>query len=412
MTPIRFPRRARAGFSPLTLAALCVALAAPFAPARAADPALVAITAQQRQRAQIESAPLQVATAATTSEARLDGRVIAPASMQTVVSTPLAGVLQSVEAEPLQAVARQALIARVASPELLAHQRELRGAALEARLAADKRKRDQSLFDDGLIAESRLIESRSAEQRANAALDEQRAALRLAGVAPAAIEKNAAGSALTSTLELRAPEAGTLIEWLAQPGQHLEAGAPVARLARSGRLILELQATPAQAATIATGAAVKVEGCAGIGKVTGSAPQLSAGAQTVLLRADLPDAARCLRLNQYVSATVATSTAVGGEPKTADAESRKPGAGNAAKPASTATAEPRFQIPASAIARSDSRTVVFIERPDGFLPADVEILAQSADTALVRGTALAPGQRVVVKGTVAVKGVWLGLGHE
>ncbi|WP_085316315.1 efflux RND transporter periplasmic adaptor subunit [Derxia lacustris] len=374
-----FPRR-----PVLPLVALCLALAAP---AFAAEPATVAVTQLQRQRAQIETAPLQAATAATTSEARLDGRAVAPASAQTVVSTPLAGVLQSVEAEPLQALSRGALLARVASPDLLAHQRELRSAALEARLAADKLKRDQSLFADGLIAESRLHETRAAEQRASAALDEQRAALRLAGLSPAAIEQGA-GGALSPALELRAPEAATLVEWLAQPGQHLEAGAPVVRLVRSGRLLLELQATPAQAASIAPGASVRVDGCAAAGRITGSAPQLSAGAQTVLLRADLPDAARCLRLNQYVSATVATGGAAA--------------AGGGA----------RFQIPSSAIARSDNRIVVFVERPGGFVPAEVEILSQSADTALVRGAALAPGQQVVVKGTVAIKGIWLGLGHE
>ena len=380
----------------------------------AAEPAVVAISPAQRERAQIRTAPLQPATAATGSEARLDGRVVAPASAQLVLSTPLAGVLQSVEAEPLQSVGRAALLARVASPDLLSHQRELRAAALEARLAADKLRRDQSLFDDGLIAESRLLESRSAEQRASAALEEQRAALRLAGLSPAAIEKGA-GGALSPALELRAPEAGTLVEWLAQPGQHLEAGAPVARLVRGGRLLLELQATPAQAAGIAPGAALRVEGCAGAGRITGSAPQLSAGAQTVVLRAELPDAARCLRLNQYVSATVATGVSLpapgaAAKPRDADDDARKPATAGNASPAGKPDA--RFTVPTSAIARADGRTVVFVEKPEGFLPADVEILAQTADTTLVRGAALAAGQRVVVTGTVAVKGMWVGLGHE
>ncbi len=226
----------------------------------------------------------------------LPGQVELPPQATELVSSPLAGVVQQVLVAPGDKVKAGQPLARVSSPELLAWQREWLQAQSQARLAAGKLARDEQLHAEGIIASQRLQDSRAAHEQAQLTLQERRQALQALGLA--------AGAALQPQLLLRAGNAATVLEVTALPGQRLEAGMPVARLARSGTLTLVLQAQPAQVAQLPLGARLRVPGCQTRATLTAIVPQVNTSNQTVQVRAGWSGTQDCLRVGQFVEATL------------------------------------------------------------------------------------------------------------
>jgi len=317
----------------------------------------------------------------------LQGTAVLPAQQSDMVSMPVVGVVQAVLVAPMQAVRAGQPVARIMSPELAQWQREWLLAETQARLAQSKAQRDEQLFADGIVSEHRRNESKAQYEMAALTAREHRQALRLAGVSEAALAKAAAGSpeALSPLLTLVAPVAGTVLEQLAAPGQRLEAGSPVARIARGGRLVIELQASAQQAQLLRVGDTLTVDGCQAPARLTALSPQLSSATQGVQLRAELTRREDCLRINQFVQLRW------------------QGGAGRGA--ANT------FSVPAAAVVQQGGRQYVFVRQAQGFLATPVTTGAGSGGELLVT-SGLKAGDEVAVQGVAAIKGAWLGLGTE
>jgi RND family efflux transporter MFP subunit len=315
----------------------------------------------------------------------LQGTAVLPAQQSDLVSMPLAGVVQAVLVAPMQAVRAGQPVARVMSPELAQWQREWLLAETQARLAKSKAERDEQLFADGIVSEHRRNESKAQYEMAAVTAREHRQALRLAGVSEATLERAAAGSpeALSPQLTLVAPVAGTVLEQLAAPGQRLEAGSPVARLARGGRLVIELQASAQQAQLLRVGDTLTVDGCQTPARLTALSPQLSSTTQGVQLRAELTKREDCLRINQFVQVRWQGQT----------------GRGAAAA----------FSVPVAAVVQQGGKQYVFVRQAQGFVPTVVTVGPGSGSEVLV-SSGLKAGDEVAVQGVAAIKGAWLGLG--
>ena len=310
----------------------------------------------------------------------LQGTVVLPAQQGDVVSLPVAGVVQAVLVAPMQQVRAGQPVARVLSPELAQWQRDWWLAQTQARLAQDKARRDEQLFADGIIAEVRRNESRAQAEMAALVASERRQALRLAGVGEAAL--NAGQASLSPQLTLVAPVAGTVLEQLATPGQRLEAGQPVAHIARGGRLAIEVQAAREQARSLRVGDVLSVEGCQVTARITALSPQLSSTNQAVQLRAEPQGQDNCLSIGQFV-------------------QLRWQGAASAAV----------LSVPGAAVAQHAGRHYVFVREAGGFRPVAVNLGAGGGESVTVT-SGLQPGQVVAVRGVAAIKGAWLGLGSQ
>lgn len=317
----------------------------------------------------------------------LQGTVVLPAQQSDMVSMPLAGVVQAVLVAPMQAVRAGQPVARIMSPELAQWQREWLLAEAQARLAQGKAQRDEQMFADGIVAEHRRNESKAQYEMAALTAREHRQALRLAGVSEAALNRAAAGSsdALSPLLTLSAPVAGTVLEQLAAPGQRLEAGSPVARIARGGRLAIELQASTQQAQLLRVGDTLGVDGCKTPARITALSPQLSSATQGVQLRAELKGREDCLRINQFV-------------------QLRWQGAAGRAGDAV-------LSVPAGAVVQQSGKLYVFVRQPQGYLATPVSVGAGGGSEAVIT-SGLKAGDEVAVQGVAAIKGAWLGLGAE
>ncbi|MDD2545455.1 MAG: efflux RND transporter periplasmic adaptor subunit [Burkholderiaceae bacterium] len=365
--------------------AFALALSAAWVGLHAATPtaAPAALPALAWSDTQIKAAGITTQTL-TASPARagagvvLQGTVELPPQATELLSAPLAGVVQQVLVSPGQKVKAGEPIARLLSPELVTWQRELLQAQAQARLSASKLERDEKLHAEGIIAGLRLQDSRTQNELAQLAVKERRQTLQLAGV-------NTASESLQPGLNLRAATTGTVLEVMATPGQRLEAGMPVAKVARSGKLSVALQATPAQAQNLRVGDLLALPGCQAPARLTAIVPQVSADNQAVQLRADFTASEDCLRVNQFVQATV---------------QGRAPG--GAAAPGS-------LGVPVSAVVRHAGQAYVFVRTPQGFVPTAIAVAGESGAQILVR-SGLQGHEEIAVRGTAALKGAWQGLG--
>ena len=343
--------------------------------------AQINISAKQISEAGIHFVTVQPATT-NGNGLRLSGRVVTPPSRIELVSAPAAGVVQSVQVNSMDQVKAGNVLTRLHSPQLLEWQREYVQLSTQLELATKKAERDESLFREGIIAASRLQETRNQLLSVTVATQERAQMLKLAGMRDAAIATLAIQHGLSPVVEVRTSVSGSVLEVLVTPGQRVEAGAPLARVARSGELWLELQASRLQSEQIRIGDSVSVAGCEQNGRVSAIAPQMTEQSQLVIVRAIMPGTSRCLRIGQYLDAAISSkwSLAAG------------------------------WLLPAAALVRQNGKDYAFIRDDAGVQALPLKVISHSAESAVVQG-GLKAGAQVAVKGTANLKGIWLGLGN-
>lgn len=364
-----------------TICRLIALLAAGFvsaAQAQSADP--IRISPDQLAKAGVVFAAVKPASTAGVG-VRLAGSVVYPPNRIEIVSAPAAGVVQAVLVNSLENVKAMQALARLHSPQLLEWQRDYVQLAAQLELATKKTERDENLFKEGIIAASRLQDTRNQLAQAQVAVQERAQMLKLAGMRQAAIATLASQHGLNPVIDIQTPRGGTVLELMVAPGQRVEAGAPLVKLARAGELWLELQASRMQGDQIAIGDTVNVRACKESGRVSAIAPQMAEQSQLVIVRATLPGADRCLRAGQYLEATISSKTV----PQTG------------------------WLVPAGALVRDAGRELLFVRDPKGVRPLSVTVITRDAASAVVQG-ALQDGVQVAVQGTANLKGIWLGLG--
>jgi len=345
-------------------------LAAPFivaalfaaAPAFAAD--VLPLTAAQKKNLGIAT----VAAAAQTASPALSypARVTLPPASVRVAAAAGDALVTQLHVRAGDTVKRGAPLITLSMPGLADAQNALMQARLKSRLAAGNAARDEKLFSEGLIAESRLRATQSETQSARASLAAAQAALAMLGTG------RVSGSAITLT----APIAGVVTESVAEPGQRVDAGMALVKVADLSRLALEIPLSTAQARQVVVGQSVAVTDSLARGRITALLPQLNAS-QSVLARASLVDPQGLLRPGQSVQAAI-----VG----TQSAQS--------------------LAVPAAALVWKANLPYVFVETAQGFTPTRVQLIRQNASQAEVIG--LGAGSRVAVKGVAALKAQWLG----
>lgn len=345
---------------------------------QAAD--LIRISEPQLRNAGVEFAAVSAAQE-NGDGMRLAGSAVYPPSRIETVSAPAAGVVQSLQVSSLDMLRAGSVVLRLHSAELLEGQREYVQLSTQLELAKQKTARDESLFNEGIIAASRLQETRNQLVQTRVAAQSHMKMLKLAGMSDAAIAALASEQALSPIIDIRSRLSGSVLEIMVTPGQRVEAGAPLAKVARSGELWLELQASRAQGEQIHIGDKVTLSQCAQTGRVAAIAPQMSTQSQFVMVRATLPGAEQCLRAGQYLEAAIS----------------------------SKATPASGWSLPAAALVRNNGRDYVFVKDAAGVKAQVINIVTRSADK-IVAQASLQAGQQVAVKGLANLKGIWLGLG--
>ena len=311
----------------------------------------------------------------------LPAQVVIPPNQLYVISTPLPAMVEQTLVGVGDSVKKGQPIARLQSPALAEAQRGLLQASVQNQLAKENLARDEALWKDGIIAESRYLATRGASRETAAALAERKQTLRLAGMSDAAIAQLQSGNDISSQLNLTAPIDGVVLEKSADAGQRLDVAAPVFKLAKLNPLALEIQAPPAYTRNLKIGATVTVPAFEASGKLIAIGRSLSGSNQTILLRAMIQQGAENLRPGQFVEVSISISANGGAQ----------------------------WNIPNSAISRIAGRAVVFVETPQGFRAQTINVLNEGAQNSVISGE-LKGDEKIAIRGVSTLKSSLMGIG--
>jgi biotin carboxyl carrier protein len=331
--------------SPAALAAAGIATAAPTARTAAIEVEAIGITAADPARLCVVRAPLSGALVAGPDAARpwavMGSRVEAGAVLGAIA--PRAAPLTQAE----RAYAQNRLAA--ARADELATQAELEAAVAALNRARTLNAAEQGVSDqvvEAAAAQVKVGEAKLAAARASAAVFAQLA--------------EGPGTTTLGPLPLGSPRRGEVIAVLGQPGENVEAGTELFRVADFGELFVDVR-LPAELAT----AVVQPEARVVVNGGDAAAPGLQAVVVGLAPTADV--LAPMLRL------------------RVADASGRlRPGLGATAWLSREGATRPGFAVPAAAVLRYASRNWVYVEsEPGHFARREVVVARSDGDIVLV-----------------------------
>jgi RND family efflux transporter MFP subunit len=307
--------------------------------------------------------------------------VVIPSNQQFTISTPLAGMINQTLVGIGDSVKKGQLLATLHSPAFTEAQNALLQATTQYQLTQDNFTRDDQLFKEGIIAESRYRATQSQQRAAAANLAERRQLLKLAGMSDADIAHLQSTNNLSSELNITSPINGVVLEKSANAGQRLEMATAIFKVARLDTLSLEIQAPLASTHDIKVGAKVSIPTWHASGKLTAIGGSLSGGNQTILLRAVVQEGSANLRPGQFVEANIATNS----------------------------TANGQWTILNNAISRLGERTVVFVENVKGFQVEPITVLHEGANSSVITGK-FKGDEKIAIKGVSSLKANLMGIG--
>lgn len=303
-------------------------------------------------------------------------QVLVPNEQMRVVAAPVGGLVEMLAVAPGSTVKRGQVVAHLASPQALELQRDALQASSQAGLMQQNLKRDEQLYAEGLIAESRLQAARAAAAQAGAQASERRQGLALAGAVPG---KLGGKLALTAAID------GVVLEQGVQLGQRVETSAMIYRIAKLSPLWLEIQVPVDVAAALREGGPVKISDREVVGKLISIGRAVDMASQTVLLRAEVGKGAETLRPGQVIEVDIA------------------------------APSGQHQRLPSSALARHQGATIAFVQTSSDdkgatFEARPVRIISQGGDIVMVDG--IKAGEKVAIKGVSGLKAMLTGVGKE
>ena len=339
----------------------------------------IALSAQQAQALDIVAEPLRKQEAGDATG--LPAQVVIPNSQMRIVSAPLAGFVEAMRVAVNERAKQGQVLARLESPTLVEAQRTFLQAVTRAALRRDNFGRDEKLFKEGIIAQSRYITTKNDFTEASAELAERQQLLSLYGMSKAAIQQLREQRILTSTVEIVSPLDGVVLEQMAVAGQRAEASAPLYKVASLSPLWLEIAVPLSRVAETGEGSKISVPAYQASGKVLSVGRSVDSANQTVMVRAEVTEGAERLRPGQQIEVLIAA-----------------PG-----------SATEQWVVPNQALVHQDGQVYVFVQTPGGFRVQAVTVVSAAAQTSTVQAP-LRGDERIAVRGVVALKGAWQGLG--
>lgn len=333
----------------------------------------IVLSEAQISKLGIVTAPLPAQSSGEISG--IPAQVVIPGDQLYTISTPLSAMIEQTLVGVGDIVKKGQVLARLQSPAFIEAQRSLLQAHMQSQLTAENYQRDQALWKDGIIAESRLRATRSQHNEAKAVLTERRQTLKLFGMSDPEIEQLLSGNDLNSRLSITSPINGVILDKSASSGQRLDAATPLFKVAKLSPLGLEIQVPLSSSGNIKVGAAIDIPAYSASGKVAAIGRSLSGGSQTILVRALIDKGTENLRPGQYVEASITT----------ADNNNMK-----------------QWNIPNSALARLGDQPVVFVRTSGGFRAHKVSVKLEGAQRSLIDSD-LKGDEMIAVQGVSTLK---------
>ncbi|MEY4591284.1 MAG: hypothetical protein RIR18_179 [Pseudomonadota bacterium] len=339
---------------------------------------------------QIKSLGIETRQGVTANSARqggFPGQVVVPHEQMRLLSTPFPALVEQIYGAPGLAVKKGQWLFRLSVPQALELRRDREQAAAANLLAQQSLKRDELLFAEGIIAESRLQATRASAVQAGALFSERQDALKSAGLVEL-------GNGL---FELRASLDGVILEQRVQVGQRVDASELLGKIGRMNILWVDFQVPASTATYLKVGQAIEIPAKQLHGKLIAVGRAVDAS-QSVQLRARIELGREQLAPGQSVEVVLAENGQV-----------------------SSAAGLSGLRLPSAALVRHQGGHFVFLQAASErtqtvFQPQSVELLGQNGDDVLVKalGKTAIPLDKanVVTRGTSGLKAIWIGVGRE
>lgn len=313
---------------------------------------------------------------------RAPARVSLPPQNEFMVSAAQAGLISKVEVPAGVKVKTGEALAQIQSPALLGLERGVLDAMTGFNLAQARLNRDKTLLDEGVISKMRFQETKSDFDRSATALREAEQVLEAAGMSQADIQALKSTRRLTSTLNVRSPADGVVLERLVVVGQRVDLLAPLFRIGKLNELWLEIDMPQERMGEIRMGDSVLIANTQIGARITLIGQNVNPGTQSVLVRAVIEGKAPDIRPGQNVNVQLMH-----------------------------ASTDKLFRLPLSALISEQGKDYVFVRVTDGFAARAVDVAGREEYQAVIHG-GLNEGEEVVVQGVAALKARWLGIGSD
>jgi cobalt-zinc-cadmium efflux system membrane fusion protein len=307
-------------------------------------------------------------------------KVVIPPEHETIVSAPQAALISRLNVTVGDTVKKGQVLATLNSPDLVELQHRYLQISLEKNLAFNNFQRDKKLFNEGIIPQKRWQETHSFYQDRESELNNIQQMLKIAGMSEKAIQQLAQSRQLNSQTTLVAPISGVILERMATAGERLNALAPLYRLANLEQLWLEIAIPQEQISGVKIGDTVAITNSSATAKIVLLGKSVNLTNQSVMARAVIVSNQESLRAGQSVNISV-----IQGNNSTA------------------------FEVPNAAIAQNEGKAFLFVRNAKGFAVIPVNVIGKQVATSMING-GLKGNEQIAVKGAVALKANWLGLG--
>ena len=309
-------------------------------------------------------------------------RVVIPSTQEYVVSASQAGLITKLNSSVGDQVRKGQVLAQLNSPDLLTLQREYLKALSVLQLASNNYQRDKKLLEDGVIADRRWQETRNQYQSLASEANEHKQLLEIAGMTTDDIDRLGRTHRLTSMLNVYAPISGVVMERMAVAGTRIDILAPIYRIANLDELWLEINIPHERIGSIKVGDQVLVENSSISAEIILLGQSVNPENQTLLARARIKNNQSAVRVGQTLNTRIIQTSE-----------------------------HAAFKIPNSAIAQNEGKSFIFIRNKDGFRVIPISVIGKQGEESIISGD-LTGDEDIAIKGAVALKANWLGLGSD
>ncbi len=309
-------------------------------------------------------------------------KVSIPPANEYLVSTSQAGLVNHIAVAIGDEVTIGQPLATIKSPDLLALQRHHLKSVNDLRLARTEYRRDQKLYKEGVIADRRWIQTKTSYQVYQSHFNETRQLLEIAGIAEADIAALEKTHRMSGQLNIVSPIAGVVLQRMVSAGERIDALGALFRIANLQELWLDISIPQQRIDLVHIGDKVVIEGMDVSAKVFLMGKSVDEQNQTVLVRAVVESGKENIRLGQSINARI-----------------------------SQTSANPVYKVSNSALAQFRDKTYLFVRNAKGFKVQPVKVLGREEQESIITGE-IADNSEIAIRGAVALKANFLGLGDE
>lgn len=342
----------------------------------------IALDRQQSANLGVQTAGVNPAVSAVGM--KLPALVVVPNDQLHIISSQQAGLIKQllvVEGDTVHA--GQELVS-IQSSEFLELQRDYLQLLSRFRLSETNYNRARAGYKDGVISEQIMLSAQSEYEELSAARSLKRETLKLLGITQDAINELEKSRNLVPDFTVTSPIDGVVLDQLISAGTRIDTATAIYRVGRLDPIWIEIHVPLTVIKNTRVGDSIFIPEYEITGKIITIGKQIHEADQGILVRAVMDNSAGLLRPGQFVQAQILTG-------KSSDSG--------------------YFEIDSNALVYSGNKTLVFVEKADGFQPVEVSVISIAGASAIVAGE-ITEDSNIAVSGTSALKAIMMGMGGE